>query len=162
DNLCAGIQQALEASAAANGQVFLLSDDDGCTWGDYFGYFASSLALPLRFESKSEHPTAVPPSVIARWYRGTRDLIFSSETKGLARRIYNSEPWGHPARWFIDSFPGVVSRLKERIRPDEPFVYRPASPRSPVSAPFTVDPIHAAVSAEKARRLLGYESVVTR
>jgi nucleoside-diphosphate-sugar epimerase len=38
DNLCFGIQQALDASSDLTGQVFLLNDDDGFTWGQYFGY----------------------------------------------------------------------------------------------------------------------------
>lgn len=161
DNLCAGIQLALDAPAAVNGQTFMLSDDDGYTWGDYFGYFAQALALPLRHESKAQHPRRVAPSVMTRWYRGTRDLVLSPETKGLAKRIYNSEPWGSPARWFIETFPGVTQSLKERIRPDEGPVYRPTQATTG-AAPFVVDPIHASVSAEKARRLLGYEPVVSR
>jgi nucleoside-diphosphate-sugar epimerase len=162
DNLCTGIQLALEAPAAVNGQTFMLSDDDGYTWGDYFGYFAESLALPLRHESKAQHPRRVAPSVMTRWYRGTRDLVLSPETKGLAKRIYNSEPWGSPARWFIETFPGVTQSLKERIRPEEGLVYRPTPANSEGAGPFLVDPIHASVSAEKARRVLGYEPVVSR
>src|SRR4029078_1438876 len=49
DNLCNGIRLALEAPANANGQVFLLSDDDGFTWGDYFGYFADAIGQKLQF-----------------------------------------------------------------------------------------------------------------
>ena len=98
---------------------------------------------------------------MTRWYEGTRDLLVSAETKGLAKRIYNAEPWGNPARWFIETFPAVTQRLKEQIRPDEGPVYRPV-PAPSAGAPFVVDPIHASVSAEKARRVLGYEPVVSR
>jgi predicted dehydrogenase/nucleoside-diphosphate-sugar epimerase len=162
DNLCAGIQLALEAPSTVNGQTFMLSDDDGYTWGDYFGYFAESLGLPLRHESKAQHPRPVAPSTMTRWLRSTRDVVLSPETKGLAKRIYNAEPWGNPARWFIDTFPGATQALKNRIRPEEGLVYRPVPSTSSNAAPFVVNPIHASVSAAKARSVLGYEPVVSR
>jgi hypothetical protein len=89
-------------------------------------------------------------------------LLLSPEVKALARRIYLSDPWGTPARWGIDRFPQAASRLKNLIKPDEGFVYRPNPVRSDDLPPFTVDPIHAEVTVEKARRLLGYHPVVSR
>jgi predicted dehydrogenase/nucleoside-diphosphate-sugar epimerase len=163
DNLCGGIQGALEAPSSVSGETFLLSDDDGCTWGDYFGFFADHLGRPLRHEAKTQHtrPPKVESSKLGRWFDSTRDVIVSAETKALAKKVFNSDPWGTPARWFIDRFPGPTSRLKQWIKPETGFIFQPA-PRASTASPFVVDPIHASVSAEKARRMLGFEPVVTR
>lgn len=163
DNLCHGIQLALDAGADANGQVFLLSDDDGCTWGDYFGYFGGRLNLPVQDIARTagDRP-ASPPTAVQRWYRGTRDLVASSEVKNLAKRVYQSEPWGTPARWFIETFPQVVESVKARVRPAEAFVYRPRPAADALGAPFVVDPVHARINADKIRRVLGYEPIVGR
>jgi hypothetical protein len=48
------------------------------------------------------------------------------------------------------------------IRPDEALVYRPNAVGTPDVAPFVVDPIDARVSIDKARRVLGYQPVVSR
>jgi hypothetical protein len=106
--------------------------------------------------------SAAKRSLLGRWAASTRDVLLSSEVKALARRIYLSDPWGTPARWGIDRFPQTASRLKNLIKPDEGFVYRPNPVRADELAPFTVDPIHAAVSADKARRMLGYRPAVPR
>ena len=164
DNLCAGIQLALERAPQLAGQTFLLSDDDGCTWGEYFGYFADRLGMLIHHVPKTAPAVnaAAQRSVLGRWAASTRDLVLSPEVKALARRIYLSDPWGTPARWGIDRFPQAASRLKNLIKPDEGFVYRPNPVRADDLAPFTVDPIHAEVTAAKAHRLLGYEPVVSR
>jgi predicted dehydrogenase/nucleoside-diphosphate-sugar epimerase len=165
DNLCAGIQLALERAPELAGQTFLLSDDDGCTWGQYFGYFADRLGVPIHHVPKpapAANSASAERSLLGRWAASTRDLVLSPEVKALARRIYLSDPWGTPARWGIDRFPKAASRLKNLIKPDEGFVYRPNPVKPDSLAPFTVDPIHAEVTAEKARRVLGYHPVVSR
>jgi predicted dehydrogenase/nucleoside-diphosphate-sugar epimerase len=164
DNLCHSIELALNAGPAVNGQTFLVSDEDGWTWGDYFGYFADALGKSVRHQDKSAEAVALirHETTAGRWYRSTRDVITSAEAKGLAKRIYQSDPWGTPARWFISTFPNVVERIKDQIRPSEPLVYRPRPPAGSIAAPFVVDPIHAAVSTEKIRTMLGYEPIVDR
>jgi nucleoside-diphosphate-sugar epimerase len=165
DNVCHGIQLALEGGPDINGQTFLLSDDDGCTWGEYFGYFAERLGATVHHATRDEMgttPREASPGIAARWYRGTRDLVASSEVRGLAKRVYQSDPWGTPARWFIETFPAFVDRLKDRIRPSEGFVYRPSAPTGTHTSPFIVDPIAARVSADKAQRILGYRPIVPR
>lgn len=164
DNLCEGIRLALEAPAQVNGETFLLSDDDGFTWGDYFGYFADELGVPLQHRGRSAAgaaPDQKAPSMSKRLYTGTRDLVTSSEVKQLARRIYNSDPWGNPARWFVETFPRAVEALAARVRPPEALVYRPQPPPE-TPPPFIVDPIAARVSADKAERILGFRPVVLR
>jgi predicted dehydrogenase/nucleoside-diphosphate-sugar epimerase len=163
DNLCSGIQLALERAPQLSGQTFLLSDDDGCTWGNYFGYFAGRLGRPLHDVPKPAPATAArKQSLLGSWAASTRDLLLSSEVKQLARRIYLSDPWGTPARWGIDRFPNAASRLKNLIKPDEGFVYRPNALPTTDLSPFTVDPIHAEVSSAKASQVLGYRPVVAR
>jgi hypothetical protein len=89
-----------------------------------------------------------------------QDLLLSAETKGLAKAS-TTDPWGTPARWGVETFPGAVAWLKERIRPDEAFVYRP-NPPSPEPTRFTVDPIGARVSTEKAQRMIGFRALIAR
>jgi len=164
DNLCHGIQLALDGAPQLAGQTFVLSDDDGCTWGEYFGYFADRLGMSIHHVPKPA-PSAnavTKRSLVGRWAASTRDVLLSSEVKALARRIYLSDPWGTPARWGIDRFPQAASRLKNLIKPDEGFVYRPNPVAAADLAPFTVDPIHAEVKADKARRTLGYRPAVSR
>ena len=163
DNVCHGIELALNAGPAADGQVFLLSDDDGFSWGEYFGYFAEALGKTLQHQEKGAAAVVDrSPNVARRWLRSTLDLVTSPEAKGLARRIYQSDPWGTPARWFIETFPEFVQRAKRRIRPSEGVIYRPRVPVDAGAAPFLVDPIHARASAEKIARALGYAPVVPR
>jgi hypothetical protein len=86
----------------------------------------------------------------------------SSEMKALAKRIYLADPWGTPVRWGIDRFPAAAEKAKRLIRPEEGFVYRPNPVTTNELPPFTVDPIEARVSAEKAARVLGYQPIVAR
>jgi len=55
-----------------------------------------------------------------------------------------------------------VEKLKGWVRPEEAFVYRPNPVVNDELSPFRVDPIAARVSADKARRVLGYEPLVAR
>jgi predicted dehydrogenase/nucleoside-diphosphate-sugar epimerase len=165
DNLCAGIQLALDGGPDIDGQTFLLSDDDCYTWGEYFEYFADRLGASVQYVAKGSMGSSAPtsaPSLAHRWAKSTRDLLLSSEVKALARRIYLSDPWGTPARWGIDTFPRAAQRLKRMIRPEEGLVYHPHYVGKAEVAPFVVDPIHARVSTEKACRVLGYRPVVSR
>jgi predicted dehydrogenase len=165
DNLCQGIERALDAGPEINGQVFLLSDDDGFTWGDYFGYFAERIGALVHHVSKARPVAGVAaktPSRLRQWTRNTLDLATSSEVKALAKRIYQSEPWGTPARWGVSTFPNAVRKLASLIRPEEAFIYRPNSAPTEDTGVFTVDPIAASVSARKAARVLGFQPVVSR
>jgi len=165
DNVCHGIELALNAGPTANGQIFLLSDDDGCTWGEYFGYFARALGKPVHHRPKTSMAAAAldkRPIAARRWVRSTVDLVTSPEAKGLARRVYQSDPWGTPARWFIDTFPQFVQRAMRYIRPSEGIVYRPRVAGDADAAPFVVDPIHARVTTAKMSRVLGYTPIVRR
>jgi nucleoside-diphosphate-sugar epimerase len=163
DNLCEGIRVSLDAPASVNGQIFLMTDDDGYSWGEYYGYFADRIGATVHHVPKSTASApAPPPALLKRWATGTRDLVLSPEVKGLAKRIYQSDPWGTPARWAIDTFPQAVEKLKGWVRPEEAFVYRPNPVVTDELSPFTVDPIAARVSADKARRVLGYEPLVAR
>src|SRR5262249_54403411 len=135
----------------------------GYSWGEYYAYFADRIGATVRHVPKTTKPAPVPPpALLKRWATGTRDLLLSSEMKGLAKRIYQSDPWGTPARWAIETFPAAVEKLKGWIRPEEAFIYRPNPITRDEMNAFTVDPIAARVSADKARRVLGYEPLVPR
>jgi nucleoside-diphosphate-sugar epimerase len=162
DNVCHGIRLALEADQSLNGETLLLSDDDGYTWGDYFGYFADHIGAKLQHVTKSSSKRSLPRPRLQRWLVSTRELVTSPELKGFVRRAYSSDPWGAPARWVVDTFPGGVHWLRDRLAPEQPFVYRPQVPAEEDTSPFLVDPIAAQVSTDKARRLIGFDSVVPR
>jgi predicted dehydrogenase/nucleoside-diphosphate-sugar epimerase len=164
DNLCEGIACSLRADSSANGQIFLLSDDDGFTWGEYFGFFASAIGADIQHRARQPSSGSVPeqPSALHRWTRETKDLLTSTEAKALAKRIYNSKPWGTPARKFVERFPNAVRRIARAIRPEEPFIYTPKVEAAEQTNLFVIDPIHARVSADKAARVLGFRAVVPR
>ena len=166
DNLCYAIESSLDAGPDVNGEIFLLSDDDEFTWGEFFGYFAERIGAQVQHVAKSQAPIAAaaetPSPRLRRWSRSTLDLATSAEAKALAKRIYNSDPWGIPARWGVSTFPNVVRKLASVIRPEEAFVYRPNPAPAEDTGVFTIDPIRASVSAQKAARLLGFNAVVTR
>jgi uncharacterized protein YbjT (DUF2867 family) len=164
DNLCEAIRRSLDGGPELNGQTFVLSDDDGYTWGEYFGYFASQLGATIHYPARvaSSGAAAAEPSMLSRWLRGTRDLVLSSEVKQLAKRVYLSEPWGTPARWGLETFPNAAERLKRMIRPEEGFIYRPNPVEDAQLPPFTMDPITARVISDKARRMLEFTPVVSR
>jgi predicted dehydrogenase/nucleoside-diphosphate-sugar epimerase len=164
DNLCLGIQQALDGTPDLAGHVFLLNDDDGFTWGEYFEYFAARTGSRVQYVSKPrppEHAAAAAPGVLKQWASSTRDLLLSSEAKALAKRIYTSDPWGTPARWAVETFPRPVARLKGWLRAEAGFVYRP-NPQAQEVPFFTIDPIAARVSTEKAARMFGFRTLVPR
>ena len=94
--------------------------------------------------------------------RETLDLLMSAEVKALAKRVYQSNPWGIPGRWFVETFPNAVRRVASVIRPEEPFIYRPQPGASPDGDMFVIDPLRARVSSEKAARVLGFEPAVPR
>ena len=164
DNLCEAIACSLRADSSANGQIFLLSDDDGFTWGEYFGYFANAMGADVQRRPKQPSVVAATdtPSTLRRWARDTKDLLMSSEVKALAKRIYNSNPWGVPGRWFVETFPNAVGRIARAIRPEEPFIYTPNAAASQQSELFVIDPVRARVSAAKAARVLGFRPAVSR
>jgi predicted dehydrogenase/nucleoside-diphosphate-sugar epimerase len=164
DNLCQAIACSLRAESSALGQIFLLSDDDGFTWGEYFGYFAQSMGADIQHKPKQPAATvaADQPSTMRRWTRETLDLLMSAEVKALAKRVYQSNPWGIPGRWFVETFPNAVRRVASVIRPEEPFIYRPQPGPAQDADIFVIDPVRARVSSEKAARMLGFEPAVPR
>jgi len=173
DNLVEAIIRALEAPGElVNGQVFAISDDDHFTWGEFFGYFAQAFGVQVRTISRDELRQLRPePSglsvvrVAESWYRGSVELAKSAEMRALLRRFLDTHPMGRAPLWFLDRFPGVPGMIRPLLGRDTPFVYRKADANGtqvPNDDLFTIDPIRARVSTDKATRVLGYAPAVSR
>lgn len=164
DNLCHGIELALDAPPEVNGQTFVLTDAEDLTWGQYYEWFASRIGAEVHHVEKRtvRSEARTPPGGLRRWFGSTRELVTSPELKALAKRVYASEPWGTPVRWFIDSFPEAAARMKDWVSPPEAFIYRPNPAPASALRPFRVDPITARVNSDKARRLLRFEPILSR
>jgi predicted dehydrogenase/nucleoside-diphosphate-sugar epimerase len=166
DNVAEAIRASLDASAEqVGGQVFNVSDDDGQTWGQYFGYFADALGAKVRHVTRDELRKLQPPAppsanAIAQFSTATKDLAFSPEAKRFAARAFNS-PYGAPARWFFENYPTARERLKQLVRPDTALIYRPETTTSKPDL-FVVDPIHARVSTERFDSVVGHRAQIPR
>jgi predicted dehydrogenase/nucleoside-diphosphate-sugar epimerase len=165
DNLVEAIVRALDAPPeAVRGEVFTIGDGDGCTWGEYYGDFARRLGVAL-----PAAPAAVPAPARGRnpfrwllaWGRAFKDIFGSAEFKALMKKTLNTDPPGRLPRGLLEHFPGLERWLRRRLAMDRPMIYRrPAAGGS--GAPFRVTPRRGAICIDKARKVLGYQPVVSR
>jgi predicted dehydrogenase/nucleoside-diphosphate-sugar epimerase len=165
DNLVAAIVRALDAPAeAARGEVFTVSDGDGCTWGDYYGEFARRLGVSVRV-APAAPPRRVPGPNPLRWLmawaRAFKDLALSAECKALLKKALNTDPPGRLPRGLLERFPGAERWLRRRLGMDRPEVYLRPEPAGP-GGPVRVTPRLGCVCIDKARNLLGYQPPVSR
>src|SRR5262249_51890837 len=141
-----------------------ISDGDACTWGEYYGEFARRLGVTIR----EAPPGPLQPGLrlnpfrwLLAWCRGFGDIFASAECKALLKKALNTDPPGRLPRGLLESFPGLERWLRRRLGMDQPEIYR----RPPLAEPsdlHRVRPRLGCVCIDKARKVLGYQPVVSR
>jgi nucleoside-diphosphate-sugar epimerase len=172
DNVVHALLLALEApDDKIKGQVFTISDDD-VTWAAYHEPYARALGLPMRAVSpeelqrlRAQHRPRSLSGRAASWYRGCKDLATCEETQALARRFLQTDPLGALPRRLLQRLPRLRQWLRRRLGLDRPFIYRSTSPGPAPQPPLELLEMYACparANTDKARRVLGYTSVVPR
>jgi predicted dehydrogenase/nucleoside-diphosphate-sugar epimerase len=169
DNLVEMIWRCLTAPTAdVTGETFLAVDDDGTTWAELYGPLAKVAGVPMRSASLADldlmRAEATSGSTLGRWLSETKSLLCGPEAIAWAKRLYQSHPYGGPARWVVESSPRLKERIQHALGSDAPFVYRPAGDVE-ASQPLELLELYAhrtEMRADKARRVLGYQPAVPR
>lgn len=160
DNLVEAIVRCLETDKDTASRTFNISDDDGTTWGDFYGYFADAAGLALRYSTK-------PPQtgVNGRKRRGALaavgGLLTSTEFKEFGKLVLTTDTVGALPRFLIERVPGVEAKLKRLIGSDRPNVYERKVSNSGDDLIWTTAR-HVAVSSSHIRTALGYRPAFSR
>ncbi|WPL17671.1 Putative UDP-kanosamine synthase oxidoreductase subunit [Thiorhodovibrio winogradskyi] len=157
DNLAHAICLALEGDEERIcGEIAVISDEPNWTWGQYFGFFADALGVPLRTASaptndlrakriKPEHAKVLP-------------ALVSAEAKQFAKRLLRTDPLGTLPRLTMERFPASERWLRKLLKMDAPEIYR--RPPSRASRDMVFTSRKGAISLENAKQALGYHSLV--
>jgi predicted dehydrogenase/nucleoside-diphosphate-sugar epimerase len=162
DNLVEAIVRALEAPAeTVRGEVFTISDGDTVTWGEYYGYFAQHLGVAVRTAPRlTARPRWRPLHGLWTWYRSFLDIVTSSETKALLKKVLQTDPIGRLPRLVLHGVPGLERGLRRCFGVQEAVVFRLRPAAAP--EPMVVTGRLGCICIDKARKVLGYEPVVPR
>jgi predicted dehydrogenase/nucleoside-diphosphate-sugar epimerase len=167
DNLVHAVVRALEAPAElADGQAFTISDGDGMTWGEFYGYFARELGAELRTAPADEAPRRSwwpgwgPLAWPGAWFRGLKAVLTSAEFRALGKRVLRTDPIGRLPRWLLERCPWLDRGLRRLVGTEATVIYRRPAPA--VEDVMRVRPRTGLICIAKARRLLGYEPPVPR
>jgi predicted dehydrogenase/nucleoside-diphosphate-sugar epimerase len=170
DNLVEAIVRSLEAPEdKVRGEVFTIGDGDGLSWQDFFGYFARELGLELPAPDQLVEEESAPrrPALWKRivtwpaaWLRGWKTILKSGEFRALGKRYLRTDPMGRFPRWLLKRFPWLRRGVERMFGAGGPPLYRRAPAAS--AAPVLMGSSNFLVSIAKAKRVLGYEPVVSR
>jgi predicted dehydrogenase/nucleoside-diphosphate-sugar epimerase len=164
DNVAEAIVCALRVPASvANGQAFVLSDGDELTWGEFYGFFADNLGGRVIDEPPvKETSTSLrsPWRWLRMWVTGTRDILLSAESKALAKKVLQTDPYGYLPRTVLEMAPALERWLRRKLGIEAVAVYR----RPPTEAGPTVQfgPHPGVIRTTRAQQILGYGPAITR
>jgi predicted dehydrogenase/nucleoside-diphosphate-sugar epimerase len=171
DNVAEAIFASLQApDEVANGQPFVISDDDAFTWGEYFGYFARELGGTVRNVSMDEFRKLKPEApaagrlsgLVRQWRNGTLDVLRAPALREFAKKVIETDPWGTAPRWVFERYPEVPRAILRQLRPEAPFVYSEEKPSAEPGDIFGVNPIRAHARIDRAKAVLCYRPSVDR
>jgi hypothetical protein len=91
---------------------------------------------------------------------GAKQILMSSELRGLAKRVMATDPYGVWPRRLWERSPGLQRRLLPLLGVDSAVVYREPVPDPPFEVIFRVEP--SEVIFDRARTDLGYAGLVPR
>ncbi|WP_417377421.1 NAD-dependent epimerase/dehydratase family protein [Gimesia maris] len=158
DNLVEAVVRALETKAELSSGIFSLSDDDGNTWGEFYGYFAEKAGVELCVTDRvgASVGTRSGPS----WIRSLREIATSSEAQSLAAKALWTDPVGKPPRWVLSKAPGLKQRMKHMLGMNSAAVYqRPSAATDDI---VEITPRYAEVKSDAAREKLGWQPLLSR
>ncbi|HZU38712.1 MAG TPA: hypothetical protein VFA18_22485, partial [Gemmataceae bacterium] len=159
------------SETAVRGQTFIIADADALSWAEFHRYYAEAMGIEMRgvameeLERLRQEQTAGGwVQRLLAWPRGIRTALTSPEAASLARKVLKTPPLGTAPRYLMEKVPGLRRRLKHAFKLDRPRLYKPSQ------VPHKLPPLGllelyacpASVSAEKARRVLGYGPLVGR
>lgn len=168
DNLIEAILRSVEApEATVKGEIFTITDEDQLSWREFYEYFAQALgykipSVPLPEEGERGTAGRGVGSWLSplSWIRGVKTVLMSPEFRGLGRRVLQTDPLGSLPRWMLQRYPGLEQRLRRWLKVDGLPIHRRSKPE-----PEDLVELGASqflVSSAKAKRQLGYTSVVSR
>ena len=166
DNLVDAITRSIGAGQEICGEVFLISDGDVYSWGEFFGYFAAATEADLRFAAAPENvqrrhwPGRSAVEWASQWGRAARKVVTSAEFKALGLEVLNTDPIGRWPREMLQRSPGLRRWVRRRLGMNQATIYR--RPGLDAGDVFNFRSRPAVASIDKAERLLGYRPPVSR
>ena len=91
DNVVEAILKALVAAPTEHGEAFLISEPDQLSWGQFYQFFAAPAGATIAI---TPYPTpAPPPGGLGRaLVHGTKQILTSSELRGLVKKVMSTDP----------------------------------------------------------------------
>jgi dTDP-4-dehydrorhamnose reductase len=160
DNVVEAIVEALNAPDSECGEAFLINEPDQLSWRAFYEYFAAATGATVHVTARTDQDTPASTGLVSRWMGGVREIAFSPEVRGLAKKVLWTDPVGTwPRRWWERS-PALQKRVQRALRIDAAVTYREPAAPAPELVEFTIDP--TLVLFDKAAARLGYVGVVPR
>ncbi len=166
DNLVEAIIRSAEAPMDICGQVFLISDGDDYTWGQFFRYFADAIGAELQYApapdrvNKRNWPGQAAVEWTSSWGRATQKVVMSAEFKALGLKVLNTDPIGRYPRELLQRSPRLRRWVSRQLGMNQAAVYRRLGPEA--SDVFYFGSRPAVASVEKAKQLLHYGPPISR
>ena len=91
---------------------------------------------------------------------GTKQILKSSELRGLVKKIMATDPYGTWPRKLWERSPALQRRVLPLIGVDSAVVYREPAPAIPFNVTFRIDP--TTVIFDQATARLGYKARLPR
>lgn len=157
DNVVDAIIAALSVPSIDAGDAFLISEPDQLSWHAFYQYFARNGTGPLIRDLVGSAQKETP-GFARRFAAGVKEIAFSAEVRGLAKKVLWTDPIGTiPRRWWDES-PAFQRRVQRALRIDAAVTYREPAPGPLEMVEFTIDP--TLVVFDKASAKLGYRGAV--
>ena len=160
DNVVEAIVEALNAPDTECGEAFLINEPDQLSWRAFYEYFAAGTGATVRVTDRPDQDTPASAGLVSRWMGGLREIAFSPEVRGLAKKVLWTDPVGTWPRQLWERSPALQKRVQRALRIDAAVTYREPAAAAPELVEFTIDP--TLVLFDKAAARLGYVGIVPR
>lgn len=113
DNLILCILARLNSASKAL-SCYFINDDDGFTYKDFYSYFTNAFDTQyFEVDSVAGVNAQAKKGVLSELLSETKGVIKSKELRKLALKVFNAKKLGFPARWVVEKFPGIESKLRD-------------------------------------------------
>ena len=158
DNVVESILAALDAPDVVPGTAYLISEHGQLSWRAFFQYFADAAGVSVTIAPYPAAPAASGRGLARRWVDAGKQVAFSPELRGLAKKVLATDPIGTWPRRVWDRSPRLQDRVLSAIGVDQAVVYRAPLPPVPQTVEFRIDP--TLVVFDRASSALGYAASV--